>query len=280
MPVEIVAINPSAKRGGKKKGKKPMAGKKTKKKKETKKNPSVRSAARAVGRRSKERFLGMNLKGALCSAPPRAIGMFAAKWGAKKFPGVSGGSDREDWAFSNYLAGGATGFLAGFLAENFKKGAGQKVLEGAIDLLVYKMIQNEVIPKNEFLTEQFGDDEMVLLGEDGEPIVMLGEEEAEEGDLLLGENGEVYMMGADGYTRPIDESHRLIATELAQRALNARPAMGGALARPTPALGGALARPTPALGGDLERSTAELGSAQPYPPPAVDPYITAYAGRG
>lgn len=246
-----------------------MAAKKTTKKKapakKKKRNPSVKKAARAVGRRSKERFFGMNIMGAVRSAPPRACGMLAAKWAAKKFPGVEGGGDDEDWTFANYLAGGAGGLVGGFIAENFKKGAGQKVLEGAIDLLLYKIFQNEIVPESDFLEEQFGQDE--------ESIVLLGEEEAEEGDLLLGDDGEMYMMGADGYTRPVDERHRVMATELAQRALAAKPA-GNNLGQPL--------SPPGTLGGELS-PPGTLGDVAVYPPGRAgyqDPFLLAYASLG
>lgn len=214
--------------------------------------------------------------------------MLAAKWAAKKFPGMEGGADTDNWTFKNYLAGGAGALIAGFIAENFKKGVGQKVLEGGIDLLMYKIFMNEVVPQNTFLTEQFGaEDEIVLLGEDDEPVVLLGEDdddEIDEGDLLLGDDGELYMMGADGYTRPVDESHRILAAEMANRALNARPVngYGGELMRPG-ALGfaGELERPG-TLGGELERP-GTLGELAVYPPSssyASDPYMQAYNGRG
>jgi hypothetical protein len=294
MAVEVVAINPSkktkTKSTAKRKGKKAMAGKKRKKsttKRRKRRNPSVRKASRAIARRSKERFFGMNIKGALKGAPARAAGMLACKWAAKKFPGVDGGGDQEDWTFKNYLAGGAGSIMAGFIAENLKRGTGQKVLEGGIDLLMYKIFMNEVVPQNTFLSEQFGEDEeIVLLGEDGEPIVLLGEggeewegEGVEEGDLLLGEDGEIYMMGADGYTRPVSEQHRALATDYAARSLAAR-GMGGPLMQPG-ALGGEL-EPPGALGGELERPGV-LGEMAVYPPMtqyANDPYMRAYDGRG
>lgn len=259
MAVEVVAINPSKAGKKTKKGKKKMAGKKksSKKRKTTKKrrrNPSVKSAARRVGARAKERFLGMNIKGALSNTVPHVAGALAAKWMAKKFPGVDGGSDREDWEWSNYLAGGFGGLLAGFLAENVKRGSGQKVLEGALTLMGYKLFVNEIAYRSEFLTEQFGQDE--------EEVVYLGEGvDAEEGDLLLGDDGQMYMMGADGYTRPVDERHRMLAAEMARRALAEKAAGGGygdVLAPPTPTLGDALARSTPTLGGMMD------GRRDPY----------------
>jgi hypothetical protein len=293
MAVEVLTINPSRKSAKKKpaKGKKKMTTKRktTKRRKTTRRkrrNPSVKSAARRVARRSRERFFGMNFKGALKGAPARAAGMLACKWAAKKFPGVSGGGDQENWSFANYLAGAAGSVMAGFLAENLKRGTGQRVLEGGLDLLMYKLFMNEAVPNSTFLQEQFGEGEMMFLGEDGEPIVLLGEngeawegEGVEEGDLLLGDDGEIYMMGADGYTRPIDESHRVMAADLARRSLAARN-MGGSLQRPG-ALGGELERPG-ALGGQLE-PPGTMGEMAVYPPSGArrtDPYMMAYSGRG
>jgi hypothetical protein len=291
MAVEVLTINPSKKKkAGSRKGK-AMDKKRKKrttstaapKRRRRRRNPSIRGAARAVARRGRSTLGGMNIGAALRSTPLRVGGMMAAKWAAKKFPGVTGGGDKDDWAFSNYLAGGVGGFVAGFIAENLKRGSGQKILEGAIDLLAYKILENEVIPKNAFLSEQFGaDDEIMLLGEDDEPIVMLGEDDAEEGDLLLGDDGELYMMGADGYTRPVDESHRILAAELANRALAAQQVSGygGPLARPG-TLGGELSRPG-ALGGPLAQPDA-LGDYAVFPPSQSrlsDPFMAAYASRG
>lgn len=270
MAVEVVAINPSKarKKGSTKKGKKSMAKAKKKRKKsgakkKRRRNPSVKKYARRAGARAKQSFFGMNIWGAANGVVPRGAGMLAAKWMAKKFPGVEGGGDQDNWTWANYLAGGFGGLLAGFIAENLKRGAGQKVLEGAFDLMFYKMLQNEVIPESEFLTDQFG-------AYDDEPIVMLGEgQQANAGDMLLGDDGQYYMMGQDGYTRPIDESHRQLAAQLAQNALQARP------------LNGDLQPPGP-LGGELERP-GTLGEMAVYPPSRRrqnDPYVTAYAGRG
>jgi hypothetical protein len=287
MAVEVLTINPTSKKRkkGTKKGKTMAAKKKSKKttapKRRRRRNPSVRKTARAIGRRASSRFMGMNIMGALRGAPPRAAGMLAAKWAAKKFPGMEGGGEGDNWTFKNYLGGGIGALLAGFIAENFKRGTGQKVLEGGIDLLMYKIFMNEVVPQNSFLSNQFGADEIVsMLGEDDEPIVMLGEgeDDLDAGDMLLGDDGEIYMMGEDGYTRPISENHRMLAAEMANRALEANYA--GALERPG-TLGGALERPG-TLGGALERP-GTLGEMAVYPPSgayAADPFMQAYNGRG
>jgi len=268
MAVEIVTINPrsSGKKKPKKKASKKMAEKKKKKKttkKKKKKNPSVGGAARAVGSRARSTFGGMKIKKALENTIPHVAGALAAKWAVKKFPGVDGGGDKENWSWGNYLAGGCGSFVAGAIAENVKRGSGQLVLEGGLTLLGYKLFVNEIAVGSEFLEEQFGADD------EEEGIVLLGDEEAEEGDLLLGDDGEIYMMGADGYTRPVGEQHRVMAAEMNRRALASR-AMGGELERPG------------ALGGELERPGA-LGEMAVYPPPANrrnDPYMTAYSGRG
>lgn len=220
MAFEVVAINPRSSGKAKKKGSK-MPAKKKKTTKKRRKNPGkAKAVAKRVYSRARETIAGMNIKKALGNTIPHVAGALAAKWTVKKFPGTEGGSDREDWTWGNYLAGGFGGFVAGAIAENIKRGSGQMVLEGALTLLGYKLFINEVAYKNEFLTEQFGQDD--------EPEVILGDVDAEPGDLLLGDDGEIYMLGPDGYTRPVGEQHRQLAAEMNRRALAAQ-AMGDAL---------------------------------------------------
>ena len=173
MAFEVVAINPGKKARKKstaKKGKKKMAAKKKGKKKPAKKrkrrNPSVKGAGRAIARRAKTTIAGMNVKKALTNTPAHVLGALAAKWAVKKFPGVEGGGDREDWTWGNYLAGGLGGFVAGAIAENIKRGSGQLMLEGALTLLGYKLAINEVVDKSEWLSEQLGADDEVRCGGD------------------------------------------------------------------------------------------------------------------
>ena len=285
MTNEIVAINPKKKKGGKKKKPAPtkkdktMAKKKRKKSKaitkRRKSNPSPKKLARRAGRRARMTLGGMKIGTALANTIPHVGGMMAAQWGAKKFS-EGGGANDPNWEFRNYLTGGAAAFAAGFLAENLRRGYGQKVLEGGLALLGYKLLVNEVAPQSEWMMEQFGeedefeavfgqDDEFIMMGEteEDEFEAVFGEDdEYTEGDAYLADDGETYVMGQDGRWYPVSESHRQISEDEEDEML------GGELVRPG-RLGGELVRP------------GRLGEEAVYPPPGGgDPFQRAYDGRG
>ena len=206
--------------------------------KKRKRNPSARSVARSAGRRARA-------------------------------------ANDPNWEFKNYLIGGASAFGAGMIAENIKRGTGQKVLEGGLALLAYKVLVNEVAPQNEWMAEQFGEDEFEMMGEgdDYEAIFGAGDEyeaifgeddEYTEGDAYLGDDGETYILGGDGRWYPVSERHRQISADSDVELL------GGQLETPG-TLGGQLVRP------------GALGEMAVYPPEgryANDPFMRAYDGRG
>ena len=293
MSNEIVAINPKKKKGGKKKKAAPtkkdktMAKKKRKKSKaitkRRKRNPSPGKLARRAGRRARMTLGGMKIGTALANTIPHVGGMMAAQWGAKKFS-EGGGANDPNWEFKNYLTGGAAAFAAGFLAENLRRGYGQKVLEGGLALLGYKVLVNEVAPQNEWMMEQFGEDEFMMMGQDDDEFeavfgqddefeavfgeddefeAVFGEDdEYTEGDAYLADDGETYVMGQDGRWYPVSESHRQISEDEEDEML------GGELVRPG-VLGGELVRP------------GTLGEMAVYPPEGRgDPFQRAYDGRG
>ena len=262
-----------------------MAKKRKKKRATTKRrrrrNPSAKSVARSGYRRARATIGGMNIGGAFRNTVPHVAGMMAAQWGAKKFSD-GGGANDPNWEFKNYLIGGASAFGAGMIAENIKRGTGQKVLEGGLALLAYKVLVNEVAPQNEWFQEQFGADEFEMLGadefemlgadDDYEAIFGAGDEyeaifgaddEYTEGDAYLADDGETYILGADGRWYPTSEQHRQISAD--EDAL-----LGGQLQRPG-TLGGQLRPPGP------------LGEMAVYPPEGRygnDPFMRAYDGRG
>lgn len=258
-----------------------MAKKRKKKRATTKRrrrrNPSARSITRRVGSRARATIGGMNIGGALRNTVPHVCGMMAAQWGAKKFSD-GGGANDPNWEFKNYLIGGASAFGAGMIAENIKRGSGQKVLEGGLALLAYKVLVNEVAPQNEWFMEQFGQDEFEIMGQEDEyeaifgadydpfiygqadeyEAIFGGDNEYTEGDAYLADDGETYILGADGRWYPVSESHRIPDD-----------------------LSGELERPG-ALGGELERP-GTLGAQAVYPPEGRyrnDPFMHAYDGRG
>ena len=283
--MEVLAINPTKKKktGGKPKksaapktkGKKTMAKKKKKRAttKKRKRNPSVKSVARSAGRRARATIGGMKIGNALRNTVPHVAGMMAAQWGAKKFSD-GGGANDPNWEFKNYLIGGASAFGAGMIAENIRKGSGQKVLEGGLALLAYKVLVNEVAPQNDWMMEQFGQDEFEIMGQGDEYEAIFGadpdeyeaifgaNDEYTEGDAYLADDGETYILGSDGRWYPVSESHRQISQD-----------------EDVELLGGELEKPG-RLGGELQRP-GRLGYDAAYPSPrGEDPYLRAYAARG
>lgn len=124
---------------------------------------------------------------------PFAVGMMAAKFGAKRFGSTGSETDPASWTWRTYLQAGAGAALAGMAVNMVKPGMGQKVFQGGLALVIYKLIQNELIVKNEKAVEWLG-------GYNG-----MG---ADDG-LLLDLNGDPYMMGPGGEEMPLDESHRM-----------------------------------------------------------------------
>lgn len=118
------------------------------------------------------------------------LGMFAAKWAAKRFGDPASETDPGSWNYASYLKGALGAAAAGFMANALKRGSGQKVLEGGMSLMLYKLVQNELIAGSSFWSGQFGADERVpgvveynsegepfLLGEDYQWYPMDGEED-------------------------------------------------------------------------------------------------------
>lgn len=196
---EILVVNPTKRRT--KKTKKAAKAKKTtrskpkrrtqemaKKKRRTRKAPAkrrttnptrrrrrttVRRASRAISRS----FMGLNFRKALGDMPYVQAGMFAAKWCAKRFGENASETDPDSWNWASYLKGAVGGVAAGMVMNSFRRGSGQKVLEGALNLMAYKAIQNELIAGNEWATGQFGEDEedyvpteYLLTGTDESPM--------------------------------------------------------------------------------------------------------------
>jgi len=117
-----------------------------------------------------------------------SIGMMAAKWAAKRFGEAATETDPESWNYASYLKGAAGAAAAGFLANMVRRGSGQKVLEGGMALMLYKLVQNELVPKSEWAQSQFGAESSYR-----EPGVI------EENDA-----GEPYILGEDYQWRPLN----------------------------------------------------------------------------
>lgn len=145
-----------------------------------KRNPSPR--ARRAYSRAKATFAGLNIKSALKDIPATQLGMFATKWLAKRFGPDAWEVDPDTWDWSSYVKGGIGAVLAGFLAQMVKPGMGQKVMAGGLNLMVYKMIQNELVQDSKWAMEQFGAQE--------DPDYLPG-------DVETGTDGKEYFLGQD-----------------------------------------------------------------------------------
>ncbi len=154
----------------------------TKKRKAPRRNPRKRYARRAISR-TRATFAGLNVKSALKDVPLTQVGMFATKWLAKRFGPDATETDPESWNWSSYVKGGLGAVMAGFLAQMLKPGCGQKVLAGGLNLVVYKLIQNELIAGNDWAEDQFGQQE---------------DEGYLPGDVEDDEYGNSYLLGNDG----------------------------------------------------------------------------------
>jgi len=206
-------------------------------------NPSRRRAiARRVGRHVGRTIMGMNVKSALGGLPPTLIGMLAAKWACKRFPGetsVASETDPESWTWASYLKGAAGAFIAGFIAQNLRGGWGQKVFEGGLSLMAYKLVENELIPKSDWAMSQFGQDAAAV---------------------QYDANGTPYLLGQDGNYYPVDERHRLPE------------AMMGDVLQTPGALGDVLQIPG-RLGDNWSRANFGAGASE------TDAYSKAFLGR-
>jgi hypothetical protein len=148
------------------------------------------SRARRTYARAKSTFMGLNIPSALKNQFYLLGGMFAAKWMAKRFDPAASETDPGSWNWSSYLKAGLGAIVAGALAQNIKRGSGQKVLEGGLAYVGFKLIQNELIADSTWWSEQFGQNDYV-------PTEYLGAG-YQPGDVEYNEAGQPYLLGQDG----------------------------------------------------------------------------------
>ncbi len=251
----IIALNPG-KKGKKKKGKKKrkrpaltalqkkyfgtkaqrkgttkMAKAKTK---TTKKRSNPPKKKKGGGGGSRKGRIETTIWGAAKSTVPLLFGALTAKFFAKKF--AEGGAEADNWNYKNYLlAGGATIGASLIVGALFKKRViAQKVLEGGLLLLVYKLFTNEIAPMNQYTESWFAGDE----DSDFDPYGAI--DEGEPGDIWAG-GQEDYVKGIDGYWRPTSEAHREPAASMSDVMVPANPRYGGygdVMVNPDPRYGG------------------------------------------
>lgn len=167
-----------------------------KKRKAPRRNPRRRRSYKRAITRARTTFAGLNVKSALKDVPLTQIGMFATKWLAKRFGPDATETDPDSWNWSSYLKGGLGAVAAGFIAQNIKPGSGQKVLAGGLNLVVYKLIQNELIAGNDWAEDQFGQQEDAYVDSDG----------YQPGDVEDDEQGNTYMLGDDNQWHQLPEA--------------------------------------------------------------------------
>ena len=159
-------------------------------------NPSPAPARRkGRGRAIARRVLGLDYRAALKNIPLNVVGMFAAKWLAKRGEPAAAEFDPESWSGMSYLKGAVGASAAAFAANAVKPGSGQRVLEGGLALMLYKIIQIELIPKSETASNWFGQDETPGY---------------QPGDVETNEANEPYILGENGQWIPLDESARAL----------------------------------------------------------------------
>jgi hypothetical protein len=182
---EILVVNPSRRKAGKKTSgrkvakmpKKKRAGKKAPKRnpaKKTRRRTKARSYARRATRRATS---GLSIKSALKDQIPIQVGMLAAQWAAKRFGPDASELDPASWGVSSYIKGAAGAFAAAMIANMIKPGMGQKILTGGLAHVTHKLVRNKLVEANPTLLAQFGEDEEgIYVDDDGTPYAASGGE--------------------------------------------------------------------------------------------------------
>jgi len=169
-------------------------------------NPSrTRRLGRAMSNRASGAIMGLQFGTALKNVPLATLGMLAAKWLAKRGGAGASHTDPETWDYAAYLKGAAGAAAAGIIANMLKRGAGQKVLEGGMALMLYQLIQNELVVKSEWATNQFGADQTY-----------------EPGDVEANSEGQPYILGEDYQWHPLGQGddYRMLPSDYMSDALS------------------------------------------------------------
>lgn len=157
--------------------------------KRVRRNPSrARRVTRKAGSRARKSIAGLNFGKVFKDMPAVQFGMWSTKAVAKLMGETASETDPESWNYMSYVKGALGGTGAAILANMVKPGSGQKALEGSLNYLLFKIIQNELVVRSEFAQEHFGEyqpDEYLMTGDE---------------NWYLGQNGQYY---------PTDEQYRL-----------------------------------------------------------------------
>ena len=169
--------------------------------------------------------------------------MFAAKWAAKRLDPDATETDPTTWNYSSYVKGALGGVAAAMVMNSVKRGSGQKVLDGALNLMMYKAVQNELVVKSDWAKEQFGaddddyvPDEYLLTGQDDDIY-----DDDDDDVMLLGTDQDPYMYADDGSIVPATDDYRIQMPEVE---------MGQSPLQPIGPLGEDVLQPVGPLGAD------------------------------
>ncbi|MBN2256875.1 MAG: hypothetical protein JW704_03505 [Anaerolineaceae bacterium] len=226
-----------------------------------------RTKVKKVRSKPKNTLLGgINVSGALKDMMPLMCGALLAKFAAKKF--AEGGAETENWTWKNYGWGlvGTAVAAVGTSAMFRRSRTAQKIFEGGLLLLAYKIFTNEIAPKSDYLNTWFGADEDIYpdmsygFGADSPyPDMSYGAEDldGEPGDLWRGDET-TYAMGADRAWRPVDEMHREIPDAPTTQGYG----YGVDIEPADPAFGVDFEPADPAFGVDFEPADPAFGSLE------------------
>ena len=163
----------------------------TKKRRYTHNPAPKRKYIRRAASRVRGTFAGLNVKGALMNTPYYVLGMLGSKWVAKRFGGGASQTDPESWTWRSYLQMGLGAVATAYVVNLARRGSGQKVLEGGLALMVYELVQNELVAGSEWASAQFGADDYSYMP----------------GDVETTPDGRTAMLGDDYQWRALPEAN-------------------------------------------------------------------------
>jgi hypothetical protein len=152
-----------------------------------------------------------SLTGMALDASKQFGGHLACQFAAKKF--ADGGGANENWGWKNYLFGLLGTSVAAYGAEMIKRGSGRDFMTGGLSYIMLKAFVGEAGPRFPWVQTYFGDPAEYGYG-NGLNGPLPGTYQGTDGnmytpgDSYYGEDGEVYLLGADGFWRPTSDDYR------------------------------------------------------------------------
>jgi len=169
-----------------------------------------RSRARRAVSHARGFLGGTGIGGALRSLFPLTIGAMAAKIAQRKFGDKT--SEDGNWTWKDYMLAavgtGVVGLGSRYLLK-INPNTSQKIIEGGLLLIAYKIITNELAPMNSTVKEWIGGPD------EGVPIGYMGADEGSWqgfsiGDLYEDAYGRTFMLAEDGSWQNVAEDDRMM----------------------------------------------------------------------